>query len=103
MGPVLEAPIAVVDALLLYVAYPLFLEPEEDVRKDPRSLDREQLLEEKENLVANLKDIEMDYRMGKLSQEDYEQLKSDFELRAMGVFERLDQLGPEKRSKTKKK
>ncbi len=98
----LIAPILFI-GVVLYVAYPLFLEPEEDVRKDPRSLDREQLLEEKENLVANLKDIEMDYRMGKLSQEDYEQLKSDFELRAMGVFERLDQLGPEKRSKTKKK
>ena len=66
-------------------------------------MDREEFLEEKENLVANLKDIEMDYRMGKLSQEDYEQLKSDFELRAMGVFEQLEKLGPEKRSKTKKK
>ncbi len=98
----LIAPILFI-GVVLYVAYPLFSEPEPDVREDPRNLDREQVLEEKENLVANLKDIEMDYRMGKLSEEDYEQLKSDFELRAMGVFERLEQLGPQKRSKMKKK
>ncbi len=98
----LIAPILFI-AVVLYVAYPLFSEPEEDVREDPRNLDREQALEEKENLVANLKDIEMDFRMGKLSQEDYEQLKSDFELRAVEIFERLEQLGPRKRSKMKKK
>jgi hypothetical protein len=98
----LIAPILFI-GVVLYVAYPLFSEPEEDVREDPRNLDREQALEEKENLVANLKDIEMDYQMGKLSEKDYELLKSDFEGQAVGVFDRLEQLGPKKRSKMKKK
>lgn len=98
----LIAPILFI-GVVLYVAYPLFSEPEKDVREDPRNLDREQALEEKENLVANLKDIEMDYQMGKLSEKDYELLKSDFEGQAVGVFDRLEQLGPKKRSKMKKK
>ena len=98
----LIAPILFI-GVVLYVAYPLFSELEEDVREDPRNLDREQALEEKENLVANLKDIEMDYQMGKLSEKDYEQLKSDFESQAVGVFDRLEQLGTKKRSKMKKK
>ena len=98
----LIAPILFI-GVVLYVAYPLFAEPEEDVRSDPRNADREQVLEEKENLVDNLKDIEMDYQMGKLSQKDYEQLKLHFEQRAVGVFDRLEQLGPQKRPKMKKK
>ena len=95
----LIAPILFI-GVVLYVAYPLFLDPEEDGQDDLKSADRERVLEEKENVLANLKDIEIDYQMGKLSQEDYEELKSEFELLA---FERLEQLSTKKRSKMKKK
>ena len=98
----LIAPILFI-GVVLYVAYPLFLDPEEDGQDDLKSADRERVLEEKENVLANLKDIEIDYQMGKLSQEDYEELKSEFELLAVGVFERLEQLSTKKRSKMKKK
>ena len=50
----------------------------------------------------NLKDIEMDYRMGKLSQIDYEHLRADFELQAVEVFRSLESLGKTDRLRKKK-
>jgi hypothetical protein len=65
------------------------------------NLEREKLLEEKEEAIANLKDIEMDYRMGKLSQGDYENLKLDFEQRAVEVFRRLESVNESRKARKK--
>lgn len=76
-------------AVVLYVAWPLFQERlAED--GDSESGNLEVLEEKKELLVADLKDVEMDYRMGKLSSEDYERLKGDLEHRAMTVLQEID-------------
>ena len=64
---------------------------------------REQTLHEKEEVVDALKDIEMDFRMGKLSHSDYQLLKKDFEHRAVEVFQRLDLLDKKGISQGKKK
>jgi len=57
-------------------------------------------LEVKESALANLKDIEMDFRMGKLSQEDYERLKEDWEARAVEAMQNVEAL--EQKPKRKK-
>jgi hypothetical protein len=77
-------------AAVIYVAYPLLQDRAEEERVRDTSAERERWLAEKEETVAALKDIEMDFRMGKLSQEDYENLKADFERRAVAVFQRLE-------------
>ncbi|HSR54385.1 MAG TPA: hypothetical protein VLV83_26470, partial [Acidobacteriota bacterium] len=66
-------------AIILYVAYPVLFD--EDAKSEPAFpiSNREQLLGEKEQLILNLKDIEMDYKMEKLSDEDYQRLKTEFE------------------------
>ena len=86
--------------MVLYVAYPL-LWGETKAEPPPQAppTDRQAILREKEDVVANLKDIEMDFRMGKLSSQDYEDLKSEYEERAVDVFERAEAL---KRKKTRK-
>ena len=86
--------------VVLYVAYPLLWDEakSEPPPEAPRT-DRQAILREKEDVVADLKDIEMDYRMGKLTPRDYEDLKSEYEERAVDVFERAEAL---ERKKTRK-
>lgn len=88
----LIAPILFI-AGILYIAYPLLKEEEEtEVRAaDEKSAEDEALLE-KSDIIDVLRDIDMDYRMGKLSQQDYEGLKGDFERRAVGAFQKLQSL-----------
>ena len=85
----LIAPILFI-AGILYIAYPLLKEEEEtEVRAaDEKSAEDEALLD-RGDIIDVLRDIDMDYRMGKLSQQDYEALKSDFERRAVGAFQKL--------------
>ncbi len=93
--PQIIAPILFI-AAIIYVAYPLvsdrillgFAEAEEN--------GQERLLNEKEEIISSLKDIEMDYRMGKLSLQDYTQLRVDFERRAADVLKRLDETDDER-------
>lgn len=88
----LIAPILFI-AGILYIAYPLLKEEEEtEVRAaDEKSAEDEALLD-RGDIIDVLRDIDMDYRMGKLSQQDYEALKGDFERRAVGAFQKLQSL-----------
>ena len=84
------APLLFIGAVL-YIAYPLFSESGERIPPEERA-EREQTFQEKEEIVDALKDIEMDFRMGKLSDSDYRLLKGDFERQAVEVFQRLESL-----------
>ena len=90
---ILIAPILFI-AAVLYVAYPLLSDGRQEQPPDesPDALD--DLFAEKDDLVASLKDIEMDYRMGKLSLQDYNVMRVDFERRIARVLKRLDEMDP---------
>ncbi|RPJ85631.1 MAG: hypothetical protein EHM18_09905 [Acidobacteria bacterium] len=87
--PQIIAPILFI-AAIIYVAYPLV--SDRILATDPEAEEsgRERLLNEKDEIISSLKDMEMDYRMGKLSLQDYTQLRVDFERRAADVLKRLD-------------
>ncbi len=87
-------------AAVLYVAYPL-LKGGKSVGTELEQSQRELLLHKKEEAVGHLKDIEMDYQMGKLSQEDYESLKVEFEYRAAEILRELESLPKGKGKKRK--
>lgn len=89
MGLVI-APILFVLAVL-YVAFPL-LKENLAPRRAATTGHARGVRSEKEDVLSSLRDIEMDYRMGKLSEEDYQNLKSEFEQRAVAVFRRLESL-----------
>lgn len=84
----LIAPILFV-AAVLYVTYPLM---RESILGDPvvEASKRDRMLKSKDDAIDSLKDIEMDYRMGKLSDEDYALLKSEFEQRAVEALQALE-------------
>jgi len=85
-------------SVVLYVAWPFLSEKKEFLPQEATEL--EIAREEKENVISNLKDIEMDYRMGKLSEEDYETLREEFKLQAIQAIQRLESL--EKRNRLQK-
>ncbi len=88
----LMAPILFV-AGVLYIAYPLLKEQEDtEVRAADEKSAEESALEDKSDIVDVLRDIDMDYRMGKLSEQEYEALKDYFERRAVEAFQRLQSL-----------
>ncbi len=68
-----------------------FFRREED-REDPGVA--ETLTAEKEEVYGSLKDIEMEYRMGKLSREDYVELHAAYRRKALGLLRAIDQRSP---------
>jgi len=96
----LFAPFLFIGAVL-YVAYPLLRENGQDWMPEDGQNERDRALEEKDQVIEELRDIDMDFRMGKLSSEDYEMLKGNFEKRAGEAFRKLESL-PKKSRKHKK-
>ena len=72
---------------------PLFRESEGNLDIDllaETELDR--LLDRKNVIYRNLRDLEFEYKMGRLSDADFEQLEAGYRNEAAAVLERLDQL-----------
>jgi membrane protease subunit (stomatin/prohibitin family) len=75
----------------LFVGYPL-------LQKRPQKVSfalnhRAQELEaRKAEIYAAIRDIDFDYRMGKLSQEDYETLREQYKAEAIGMMKQIDEM-----------
>ena len=95
----LVVPILFIGAVL-YVAYPLLSQTIQS--QEENVTEKEQAVQQKEEIVDILKDIDMDFRMGKLSHQDYDSLKRDFEPRAVEALQRLEKLEEEDQPEKKK-
>lgn len=83
----------------LFVGYPLLQKRRQKVSFALNH--RAQELEaRKAEIYAAIRDIDFDYRMGKLSQEDYETLREQYKTEAIGMMKQIDemQLGKSHRS-----
>ena len=49
------------------------------------------LIDRKEAIYAAIKDIEFDFEMGKLSKEDYEELRQQYKDDAVGLLKKIEQ------------
>ena len=65
--------------------------PEQNRKKVDNSR-RIELEDAKDRALTNLRDLDFEYRMGKLSQADYTELKERGELEALDVIKALDEL-----------
>lgn len=81
-------------SVVIFVAWPLLFEKKENLPQEGTDLEIAQ--DDKDNVIASLKDIEMDYRMGKLSDGDYQTLREDFESRAVKAIRKLESLEEKK-------
>ena len=78
--------------VILYVAHPFLMDAVREETRERKLTRREKAFRQKDDVVTTLKDIEMDYHMGKLSDEDYHELRVRFEKEAMDAFDRVDRL-----------
>lgn len=62
---------------------------------DSRSTGLKRLLRRKETIYENIKDLDFEYKMGKLSDEDYQRLHQDYLREAYGVVSRIEAIQPE--------
>jgi hypothetical protein len=80
----------------IYVIMPLFKEPKGNLEAEllaETELDR--LLNRKAIIYSNLKDLEFEFKMGRLADEDFRRLESGFKAEAAEILQKLDRLGIE--------
>ncbi len=81
-------------AVLLLIGLPYFFKPQEgEEAATPQSQRQQELLSQKESTYAAIKELDFDYRMGKLSAEDYKALRDQYEQQAILLLKQLDGLG----------
>ena len=81
----------------IYVLTPLFKEPGGNLEVEllaETELDR--LLARKAVVYSNLKDLEFEYKMGRLSDADFKRLEAGYKGEAAAILQKLDQMGAEK-------
>jgi ribosomal protein L32 len=54
-----------------------------------------ELFHRKEQVLASIKELEFDYRVGKLSEEDYQQYDQRLRRQAIGILQQIEQVAPE--------
>jgi len=85
--------------VILYVSYPFLTDLAEEKKEEKKLTHRETAIQNKDDVFTTLKDIEMDYHMGKLSDEDYQMLKAEYEMQAISAIEEVDRLNKKRTSK----
>jgi hypothetical protein len=76
-------------AALLYV---FWLTPEPARVKSAAQRDRDFLEERREVLYDNLRDLHLEYRMGKLSDSDYQQMKATYQAEMAALLAQMEKL-----------
>jgi hypothetical protein len=64
-----------------------------DLQGSPSSLKR--LLRKKETIYENIKDLDFEYKMGKLSDDDYQRLRDDYSREAYALMREIEKIQPE--------
>jgi hypothetical protein len=77
-----------------FVLAPLFKESKHSLEGELLGeTERDRLLNRKTVLYGNLKDLELEYALGRLSDADFHQLTTGYRNEAASILQRLDQLG----------
>ena len=80
-----------------FVLTPLFREPKGNLEVEllaETELDR--LLNRKAIVYTNLKDLQFEYKMGRLADADFKRLEAGYKGEAAAILQKLDQMGVEK-------
>lgn len=80
-----------------YVLTPLFKDPKGNLEVEllaETELDR--LLNRKAVVYSNLKDLEFEFKLGRLSDADFHRLEAGYKAEAATILQKLDKLGVEK-------
>ena len=75
------------------IIWPYVLRRENGRQQDPRQARLQELLEEKEHAYAAIKELDFDYKMDKLSADDYQELSRQYKQKAVAILQEIDRLG----------
>ena len=70
----------------------IFMVQPEDSDSAPHRTKLDQLLERRDAIYENLRDLRFEYRAGKFSESDYDETKQSLEVEAARVLAEMDQL-----------
>jgi len=86
--------ILIVISVLVFtvIVYPLLKGVQDTEKKSSVKDQLDQLLLQKESSYLDLKELELDYRIGKLSQSDYERLRSRLERTSVALLKEIEQV-----------
>ena len=77
----------------IHVLTPLFRMPKTRLEIEPvTETEMDRLLDRKTVVYGNLRDLEFEYKMGRLSESDFQQLGAAYKKEAAGILQRLDNL-----------
>lgn len=76
--------------VVFLVGYPL-IQPEQGRRTELDLFEDELLAKDKEAVLSTINEIEFDYKMGKLAQDDYEILKEKYKIMALKILKEEDE------------
>ncbi len=79
-------------AVSLFVVYPIVKTKTGFSYKEGSNHRARDLEERKEAIYAAIKEIEFDYQMGKLSEEDFKELRQQYKEEAIGLLKKIDQI-----------
>jgi hypothetical protein len=82
--------IVVLGVVGLIVTLPFFIDEKETPKGNIGGSEKDRLVSEKEALYSTIKELDFDHQMGKLSDDDYKQLKSEYTQKALSVLKALD-------------
>ncbi|MGB7292303.1 MAG: zinc ribbon domain-containing protein [Thermodesulfobacteriota bacterium] len=93
--------LAIVILTAVFITLPFFrkntevenpIEQKSNPIENPALIELKKLTSEKELLYTALNDIEFDYGLGKLSREDYDELKREYQAKAVSVLKEIDEI-----------
>lgn len=81
---------------MFFVGYPIFKKSGIKGRELAVNEALGELIHKKEAVYTSIKDLDFDYRTGKLSEDDYNELKDRYELEALHILKDIDDSGKKK-------
>ncbi|MCZ6634992.1 MAG: hypothetical protein O7G87_16470 [bacterium] len=87
---IIAAYILISAAVLVFIFQPLFTDQEAIGQASKQEIKRRQLLENREMIYEAIRELDFDYRMGKVEEDDYKTTRARYQARAVEVMKALD-------------
>jgi len=87
---IIAAFILIAAGVLIFVFTPLFDKNETIAQTSRRETKRRELLEQRDMVYESIRELDFDYRMGKVEEEDYQQTRARYAADAVEILKSLD-------------
>jgi len=75
-----------------FALWPLFVKDADKSAGEPTETDADYLVSCKTEVYRNIKELEFEYKMGRLTEADFQQLETEYKTEAANILQKLDAL-----------